>query len=387
MKMLIGQNAPIPVGTLKLHFGHEAKPANWTPSFMCFALTEKGKCRNAMDFIAQGNRHLADAISFDEKVSTFEIRPEKLPDEISKVVFCVAIPSEIASSQSVDPLRSLTCSVNNGHFTLDIPTAGRTESALSLCEVYRCNGEWKLKSIAQGFAGGVKPLASTYGVTDLNALSSKSAPANPKPVNLSKVTLEKTGDKISLEKKGGSLGEAVINLNWQSRSNNSGGFFSKLFGQEEEGIDLDLGCLFEMKDGSKGAVQALGNAFGSFHRPPYIELDGDDRTGNSASGETMRINGAHWENIDRILVYAFIYDGTPAWDQAKARVSIKLPSHPEILVHLDNHSQGEGMCAIALLENINGNFQIRKDVRYFSRGHYEMDHEYGWGLRWKAGTK
>ena len=50
------------------------------------------------------------------------------------------------------------------------------------------------------------------------------------------------------------------------------------------GIDLDLGCLYELNDGRKGAVQALGNAFGSLTNPPFISLDGDDRTGDSVGG-------------------------------------------------------------------------------------------------------
>ena len=33
-----------------------------------------------------------------------------------------------------------------------------------------------------------------------------------------------------------------------------------------KGIDLDLGCLYELADGRKGVIQALGNAFGRWMR-------------------------------------------------------------------------------------------------------------------------
>src|SRR5690606_40105293 len=56
------------------------------------------------------------------------------------------------------------------------------------------------------------------------------------------------------------------------------------------GVDLDLGCLYELADGSKGVIQALGNSFGALNTPPYIHLDGDDRTGSSTGGENMHIN-------------------------------------------------------------------------------------------------
>ena len=75
------------------------------------------------------------------------------------------------------------------------------------------------------------------------------------------INLQK-GQKVSLKKNTASgLGEILVNLNWNSTPVNKG-FLSSLFGGSS-GIDLDLGCLYELKDGKKGTVQALGNAFGS----------------------------------------------------------------------------------------------------------------------------
>ncbi len=75
------------------------------------------------------------------------------------------------------------------------------------------------------------------------------------------------------------------------------------------GIDLDLAALYELADGRKGVVQALGNTFGDLDGPPYVKLDADDRTGSSAAGETLFINLDHTADIRRILVFAFIYEG------------------------------------------------------------------------------
>jgi tellurite resistance protein TerA len=45
------------------------------------------------------------------------------------------------------------------------------------------------------------------------------------------------------------------------------------------------------------------------------------------------------------------------------------------------------MCAIALIENIDGSgLKVKRLVEYFS-GHREMDKAYRWGLRWVAGSK
>lgn len=115
------------------------------------------------------------------------------------------------------------------------------------------------------------------------------------------ISLEK-GRKVNLQKKqNAGLGEILVNLNWNTKPAKRG-FFSSLMGAKG-GVDLDLGCLFELKNGKKGAVQALGNAFGSLQREPYIALDGDDRTGAVTTGENLRINGNRIAEIKRILVY------------------------------------------------------------------------------------
>ena len=63
------------------------------------------------------------------------------------------------------------------------------------------------------------------------------------------ISLEK-GQKVSLTKKtSGGLGEILVNLNWNSGKK---GFLASLLGSS--GIDLDLGCLYELKDGRKGSA-------------------------------------------------------------------------------------------------------------------------------------
>ncbi len=189
------------------------------------------------------------------------------------------------------------------------------------------------------------------------------------------------GQKVSLEKKGESLGEVLINLNWSQPEKH--GFFSR----KPASIDLDLGCLFELTDGSKGCVQALGNSFGSLKTEPFIALDGDDRTGANTAGENMRINGAEVAKIKRVLVYTFIYEGAANWQDAKGVVTVKCPGSEDIIVRMDEYGSSLKMCAIAMLENTGtNNLSVEKLVRFFP-GHPDMDTAYNWGLRWKAGRK
>ena len=198
------------------------------------------------------------------------------------------------------------------------------------------------------------------------------------------ISLEK-GKKVSLKKGSQSgLGEILINLNWNAKPAKKGLF--GVFGGGQ-GIDLDLGCLFELKNGQKGCVQALGNAFGSLAGPPFVALDGDDRSGASAGGENLRVNGAMISQIRRILVYTFIYEGAANWAEAKGVVTVKCPGSQEIIVRMDEYGSNLPMCAIAMLENCNDEtFSVEKIVRFF-QGHRFMDQAFNWGLQWVAGRK
>lgn len=196
------------------------------------------------------------------------------------------------------------------------------------------------------------------------------------------------GQKVNLDKQQGrALGEININLNWnQTSGEKPKGFFGSMFGGSSA-IDLDLGCLYELKNGQKGCVQALGNSFGSLQREPFITLDGDDRTGSNSNGENLRVNGNMVHEFKRILVYTFIYEGAANWQQANGVVTVRCPGSQDIIVRMDEYNTVQKMCAIALLENVNNeNLSIEKVVRFFN-GHEDMDRAFGWGMRWTAGRK
>ncbi|MEX5710375.1 Tellurium resistance [Parafrankia sp. FMc6] len=216
------------------------------------------------------------------------------------------------------------------------------------------------------------------------------APAAGPPVSLSKVTLTKSTPTVSLSKQGGG-GRLHVNLNWNQTGTGGGGggkggFLKRVLSAGGGGIDLDLACLFELADGRSGVVQALGNAFGSFDNPPYVNLDADDRTGAATGGENLHVNLARIGEIRRLLVFAFIYEGVASFDQADAVVTLTPAQGAPIEVRLDERAGGARMCAIALLTNTGGDFSVSREVRYVS-GHRELDKAYSWGLDWTAGRK
>lgn len=213
-------------------------------------------------------------------------------------------------------------------------------------------------------------------------------PAGGGGVSLSKVTLTKASPSISLTKQGGARGQLRVNLQWSTgAAPQKKGLFGRLAGGGG-GIDLDLACLWEFTDGTKGVVQALGNAFQApYQGAPIIRLDGDDRSGSAAGGENMFIDLSRTAEIRRILVFTFIYEGTPNWASADGVVTLYPAQGPEIEVRLDESDPGSPTCVIALLENRGGELIVNREVRYIRGGQADVDRAYGWGMEWARGRK
>ena len=214
----------------------------------------------------------------------------------------------------------------------------------------------------------------------------------PGSISLQKVTLTAAAPQVSLTKSGGSSGTIRINLNWSSgvaAPPAGGGFFKRLAAQAQQskGVDLDLGCLYELSDGTKGVVQALGNSFGSLDRPPWIKLDGDDRTGGVTSGENMSINLDKPGRFRRVLIFAMIYEGAPNWAAVDGTVTLSPINGPQIEVRLDASSQASRICAVAQLINSGNDLVVQREVKYIDGGQSVLDKAYGWGMNWTPGRK
>ena len=350
-----------------------------------FLLGPNGKVRNNFDFVYYGNlkhnsgsvEHLGDNLTGGGNGDDEQIRVNlaAVPPDVDKIAVTVTIYEAEKRGQNFGQvgnayIRIFDESKRSEIMRFDLGGDFSVETSVVIGELYRYKGEWKFNAVGSGFQGGLKALCQNYGVDMQVCDLSRGA-----------VVLQK-GRKVNLTKHGSSMGEILINLNWNQSTQKKG-----FFGPSLKKIDLDLGCLFELYDGRKGAVQALGNAFGSLQEPPYISLDGDDRTGNSAEGENLRINGKMISRIKRVLVYTFIYEGVANWKDVDGTVTVKCPGNRDIIVKLDEYGSSLSMCAIALFENKNGeSFDVEKIVRFF-KGHSYMDQAFNWGLKWVAGRK
>lgn len=392
MNLTPGGNAPVPSQELRVHV-----VSGGAVDASAFRLFANGKVQGDPDMVFYGQPRNDDgSISLvnEGNRATFTVALNRLKADVQKVAFTVTCDG----GQTVAGLRTLTIDVEQGATTLisgNVDLTGRQEAALILGEFYRRNDEWKFRFVAQGFNGGLKPLAEHFGVDVADtpapapAATPTPAPVTPPPapaankISLSKVSLTKEKPAISLTKRD-NFGEIRINLNWHRENGNAGGLRG-LFGSSK-GIDLDLGAFIRLQDGYKCVVQALGNAFGDYHGEPYVQLKGDDRTGDVSDGEWMHINGREWKQINEVLIYAFIYEGVPSWDKTDGVVTIHVPDQPPIETRLTEGENRRTLCAIARLVNENGSIKVERINQYF-KGQADMDKAFGWGFRWSAGSK
>jgi tellurite resistance protein TerA len=381
----------------------------------CFGLDGEGKLSDDRFMVFFNQKSCPGGgvtLELGQGSATFNTDLARLPETIHKLVFTVSINGEGTMRKlgaSSLRLGSTTFSFSGSDF--------QSEKAVIVGEIYKRDSVWRFGAVGQGFNGGLSTLLQHFGGTEAATPTPAPAPAatpapaptpapEAKKVSLSKITLEKRGDKISLEKGGRQgFGRARVNLNWNQSAAPAAapaapkkdGFLSRMMRgggtapRANTGIDLDLGCMYELANGKPGCVQALGNSWGSFDQPPYISLDGDDRSGTSTAGETLFINGDQFHQIKRALIFTFIYEGAANWASTNGVVTIEMAGQAPVEVRLDNGTDAS-MCAIAMIENTGGKLQITKLVEYFHHAgskstHQLMNERFGFGLRFKAGSK
>ncbi|GGX75202.1 hypothetical protein GCM10010358_31800 [Streptomyces minutiscleroticus] len=416
-----GSNVAVPTTALRVELGWRSGPG--VPDADASALLlASGKVRSDGDFVFYNQpAHASGAVRHEGKrnaggqvTDTLLVDLPKVEPGIETVV--VAASADGGSFGQVPGLCVRVLEARDGREVARFDSTGASvETAFVLGELYRRQGGWKFRAVGQGYGTGLEGLATDYGITvDEPQRAAPPAPAAPaappvtaappaapppppsappQPVRLTKVTLTKETPSVSLTKQGGTSGTMRVNLNWQVRKQFSG--WAAKLGRAvatHADLDLDLCALYELADGSKGVVQALGNAFGSLHRPPFIHLDGDDRTGAVSSGENLTVNLDHRQDFRRILVFVTIYEGARSFADLHATVTLQPLHGAPVEFSLDECTVPSTVCALALITNTGGDLVVRREARYLvpERGvspQRTVDHAYGWGMNWTPGRK
>ena len=144
-----------------------------------FLLKADGKVRADSDFIFYnqlkstdgsvehtGDNRTGEGDGDDEAI---KIDLSKVPAEIDKIAITVTIHEADARRQNFGQVRNAFIRLvnqdnNNEVVRYDLAEDASTETAMIFAELYRNGVEWKFRAVGQGFAGGLKPLAESYGL-------------------------------------------------------------------------------------------------------------------------------------------------------------------------------------------------------------------------------
>ena len=354
---------------------------NYSPDnidIVAFSLNKDYKIGDDRYVVLFSNRQSPDnAIVLEESAgkAKFTIDTSQLPLSIERIIFSAT--NDIAPISKASELDVI---IEDGSARYNCKTGLTNETAVMMLEIYRHDNLWRVGAIGQGFKGGLPALINYFGG---EVVAPRFQKQQVPRLTLEKITLEKN-QSISLKKNGNDFGEIILNLNWSRGISRKRKFWG--FGRSDKAIDLDLGCLYILKNGHQGIVQALGNAFGSFDNVPYLELSGDDRTGDVLSGETIRINGKYFDKIQRLAVFALIYDGAPNWNETNGIVTITSPNQPPLEVKMTEGRDNMRLCGVALIDNDDGKMKVSRIVEYF-QDQQKFAEKIGIHLRWSYGSK
>ncbi|MFF9074704.1 TerD family protein [Streptomyces sp. NPDC014735] len=433
MTMLKGANVPVPARSVRVELGWRASPG--TPDVDGSALLlVSGKVRDDADFVFYNQpAHASGAVRHEGRRTTGDGATDNLAVDLARVEPAIerVVLAASADGGTFGRVAGLYIRITDAADGSEIArfdsTDATVETAFILGELYRRQGNWKFRAVGQGYATGLEGLATDFGIsvdepqrpqaypqpqspqqpqqaTRVDRVppippvppappATPPAPSAPAPVRLTKVTLTKQAPSVSLAKQGGTSGLLRVNLNWEVRKQFTG-WGSKLGRAvaHHADLDLDLCALYELTDGRKGVVQALGNAFGALRQPPYIHLDGDDRTGAVAAGENLTVNLDQKDRFRRVLIFVTIYEGARSFADLHATVTLQPQHGAPIDFSLDECTVPSTVCALALLTNNGGDLTVQREARYLvpQRGvspQRTIDYAYGWGMNWTPGRK
>ncbi|GHB03871.1 hypothetical protein GCM10010392_33670 [Streptomyces clavifer] len=420
----------MPAQAVRVELGWRTSPG--APDVDASALLlVSGKVRSDADFVfynqpahASGAvRHEGKRTAGDGVTDTLDVDLARMEPAIDRVV--VVASADGGTFGRVTGLYVRIVDRTNGAEIARFESTDATvETAFILGELYLRQGAWKFRAVGQGYDTGLGGLATDFGISvdepqrpqapqqtppprqpspprpaPASYVTPRTAPAPPpappaaQPVRLTKVTLTKETPSVSLAKQGGTSGALRVNLNWEVRKQfkSWGAKLGRAVAMHAD-LDLDLCALYELTDGSKGVVQALGNAFGSLGGPPFIHLDGDDRTGALTTGENLTVNLDHKDRLRRVLIFVTIYEGARSFADLHATVTLQPQNGAAIDFSLDECTVPSTVCALALITSDGGDLTVQREARYLvpQRGvspQRTIDAAYGWGMDWTPGRK
>ncbi|GAA3244196.1 hypothetical protein GCM10020256_69640 [Streptomyces thermocoprophilus] len=437
-----GSNTPVPTTALRVELGRRSGPG--VPDADASALLlVGGKVRSDADFVFYNQpEHPSGAVRHEGKQDSGGRVTDTLLVDLARVESTIEtiVLAASADGGTFGQVPGLYIEVRDAARDTVVArfdsTGASVETAFVLGEFYRRQGAWKFRAVGQGYDSGLEGLATDYGITvdEPQHAAPPQRPAAPEPpaprrraprrapavlrtrVHPAGVVLpvRRRTAPARTERRAGTPDQGDADQGIADGLAHQAGRHLRRAARQPQlaGPQTVLRLGKQIRPGRRhalrprpgpvrpvrtrrrpqGVVQALGNAYGSLHRPPYIHLDGDDRTGAVATGENLTVNLDHTRDFRRILVFVTIYEGARSFADLHATVTLQPQHGAPVEFSLDECTVPSPVCALALLTNTGGDLVVQREARYLipERGvspQRTVDRAYGWGMNWTPGRK
>ncbi|MGX4600119.1 TerD family protein [Faecalimicrobium sp. JNUCC 81] len=145
-----------------------------------FMVGKSGRVERDEDFIFYNNlKHISESVEHlgdnrtgegdgdDEEIL---VSLDKIPNHIEKIAVTVTIYEASDRRQNFGQVNNSYVRVLNADneqevLRYDLGEEFSIETAITVCEIYRYNGEWKFSAVGAGFEGGLEALCKNYGLS------------------------------------------------------------------------------------------------------------------------------------------------------------------------------------------------------------------------------
>ncbi|MEV7934960.1 TerD family protein [Kitasatospora sp. NPDC088264] len=352
-----GANAPLPGAHCLVTVAASGVPFDVS----AVLLGSDGKVRGDHDLVFYNHRS-QDGVTVTGRTVTADLRHVPASVERIAVVTSIDVGHPAARFDAGGtPRADVECGSTRLKFVPPPMDGGETVAVL--VELYRRQGEWKVRAVGQGWASGLAGLAADFGIVVDDPAP---APASPPPVPLGKVTLVKGGQATISMRKDDPSPVVTASLEWNGGSAN----------RRRAGADLDLYALHVPRSlvtpkgprPNRSEEVVYYRQLGSPSAPPYIALDGDART---PGRETVTIRRPDLQGYVLICAYSAVENGTGSFKSYGARAVVTDGRGSTVTVPLFNNRNLSYWVAIALIDfTAPGGIEIRH-VEKYSGNHQE----------------
>lgn len=288
-------------------------------------LSDDGKVRGDADMVFFNN---TSAPGVTLAGSTLTVALDALRPGAERVAL---VASPAAEGRTFGQAGAPALTVTSGGASIGFTPAGLTsETALVLVELYRRNGQWKLKAVGAGYSSGLAGVATDYGIeVEEQAPPPPAISMTKEPIG--RISLAKSGSaKIPMTKEDRGTLVLATRLEWKGRKRGPS--------------DLDLYALYVDDDGRPGVVYYRD--LGSVQSAPWIQLDGDSTV---PGVETMRVVAGRSRYV-LLCAYSAVENGVGSFKSYDAQVVIDDGAGSTVTVPLFKDDPNSYWVAIARID-------------------------------------